>query len=43
LYWSVGNDQISRGVSATDFAVLLAVGLAVLIAVVAAFGRADLS
>ncbi len=43
LYWSAGNDQISRGVSAADFAVLLAVGLAALVAAVAVFGRADLS
>jgi ABC-2 type transport system permease protein len=43
LYWSVGNDQISRGVSAADFAVLLAVGLAALVAAAVAFGRADLS
>jgi ABC-2 type transport system permease protein len=43
LYWSAGNDQISRGVSAVDFAVLLVVGLAALTAAVAAFRRADLS
>jgi ABC-2 type transport system permease protein len=43
LYWSAGNDQISRGVSAADFAVLLVVGLAALTAAVAAFRRADLS
>lgn len=43
FYWSVGSDQISRGVSAIDFAVLAVVGLAVLVAAVAAFGRADLS
>jgi ABC-2 type transport system permease protein len=43
LYWSAGGDQIGRGVSATDFAVLLGVGLAVLVAAVVAFGRADLS
>ncbi|HEY2550346.1 MAG TPA: hypothetical protein VGI64_07190 [Streptosporangiaceae bacterium] len=43
FYWSVGNQQISRGLSAVDFAVLLVVGLAVLLAAVAAFGRADLS
>jgi len=42
LYWSAGNDQISGGVSAADFAVLLAVGLAALVAAVAVFGRADL-
>lgn len=27
FYWSVGNDQISRGVSVGDFMVLIAVGL----------------
>jgi ABC-2 type transport system permease protein len=43
LYWSAGNNQISRGVSAADFAVLLVVGLAALTAAVAAFRRADLS
>ena len=43
LYWSAGNDQISRGVSAVDFAVLLAVGLAALVAAVVVFRRADLS
>ena len=43
FYWSVGNDQISRGVSAVDFAVLTVVGLAVLLAAVAAFRRADLN
>ncbi len=43
FYWSVGNDQISRGVSAVDFAVLIVVGLAVLLAAVVAFRRADLN
>jgi ABC-2 type transport system permease protein len=43
LYWSAGNDQISRGVSPADFAVLLAVGLAALVAAAVSFGRADLS
>jgi ABC-2 type transport system permease protein len=43
LYWSAGNDQISRGVSATDFAVLIVVGLATLAAAVVVFHRADLS
>ena len=43
FYWSAGNDQISRGVSAVDFAVLIVVGLAVLLAAVAAFRRADLN
>jgi beta-exotoxin I transport system permease protein len=43
FYWSVGNDQISRGVSMTDFTVLIVVGLAVLMAAVLAFRRADLN
>ena len=43
FYWSVGNDQISRGVSAGDFTVLTAVGLAALYAAAAAFHRADLN
>ena len=43
IYWSVGNDQISKGVSPGDFAVLLAVGLAALLAANAAFARADLN
>ena len=43
FYWSAGNDQISRGVSAVDFAVLIVVGLAVLLAAVVAFRRADLN
>lgn len=43
IYWSVGNDQISKGVSLGDFAVLVAVGLAVLLAANLAFARANLS
>jgi ABC-2 type transport system permease protein len=43
FYWSSGNDQISRGVSTTDFAVLLVVGLAALAGAVAAFRLVDLS
>jgi ABC-2 type transport system permease protein len=43
FYWSVGSNQISRGVSAIDFAVLLVVGLAALVAAVLAFGRTDLN
>jgi ABC-2 type transport system permease protein len=43
FYWSVGNDQIRSGVSVGDFAVLIVVGLAVLLAAVAAFQRADLN
>jgi ABC-2 type transport system permease protein len=43
LYWSVGNDQITKGVSITDFTVLIVVGLCALIAAVAAFRQADLN
>lgn len=43
FYWSVGNNQISRGVSAADFAVLTVTGLVALAAAVIAFGHADLS
>ena len=43
FYWSVGNDQISRGVSLGDFTVLIVVGLCALAAAVAAFRRADLN
>jgi ABC-2 type transport system permease protein len=43
FYWSVGNDQISRGVSIADFIVLIVVGLCALLAAVAAFRRADLN
>jgi ABC-2 type transport system permease protein len=43
FYYSVGNDQISRGVSAGDFTVLIAVGLVALFAAVVAFRRADLT
>lgn len=43
LYWSVGNDQISSGVSIADFTVLAVVGLCALFAAVAAFHQADLS
>jgi len=43
FYWSVGDNQMSRGVSAVDFAVLLVVGLAALAAAVFAFRRADLN
>jgi beta-exotoxin I transport system permease protein len=43
LYWSAGNDQISRGVSAVDFTVLIAVGLAALVAAVVAFRHAELN
>lgn len=43
FYWSVGNDQISKGVSAADFAVLIVVGLLALFAAIVAFRRADLN
>ena len=43
FYWSVGNDQISRGVSMADFTVLILVGLAVLVAAAVTFRRADLN
>ncbi len=43
FYWSVGNDQISRGVSIGDFTVLIIVGLCALLAAVAAFRQADLN
>jgi ABC-2 type transport system permease protein len=43
FYWSVGNDQITKGVSAGDFTVLILVGLCGLAAAVAAFRRADLN
>jgi ABC-2 type transport system permease protein len=43
FYWSVGNDQISGGVSLGDFTVLITVGLCALAAAVVAFRRADLN
>jgi ABC-2 type transport system permease protein len=43
FYWSVGNDQISKGVGIDDFTVLTVVGLCALIAAVAAFRQADLN
>lgn len=43
FYWSVGNNQITKGVSIADFTVLIAVGLAALYAAVIAFRRADLN
>jgi beta-exotoxin I transport system permease protein len=42
FYWSVGNDQITRGVGLEDYAVLIAVGLCALGAATIAFRRADL-
>jgi ABC-2 type transport system permease protein len=43
FYWSVGNDQITKGVSVGDFTVLILVGLCGLVAAVAAFRWADLN
>ena len=43
FYWSVANGQISEGVSLGGFAVLIVAGLAVLLAAVLAFRRADLN
>ena len=43
FYWSVGDDQISSGVSVADFTVLILVGLGALAAAVTAFRRADLN
>ena len=43
FYWSVGNDQISKGVSVTDFTVLIVAGLGALFAAVITFRQADLS
>ncbi len=42
FYWSVGNDQISRGVSVADYAVLSVAALAALSAAIVAFSRQDL-
>ncbi len=42
FYWSVGNSQISHGVSAGDFAVLIAVGGCALVAAMVAFRRLDI-
>jgi ABC-2 type transport system permease protein len=43
FYWSAGNDQISRGVTAADYAVLIMAGLCALGTAVIAFRRADLN
>jgi len=43
FFWSVGNDQISRGVSIADFTVLTVTGLCTLFAAVIAFRQADLN
>jgi ABC-2 type transport system permease protein len=42
FYWSVGNDQITRGASLGDYVVLVAVALVAAWAAVAAFERLDL-
>jgi ABC-2 type transport system permease protein len=42
FYWSVGNNQISTGVSIGDYAVMTAVALIALYAAVIAFRRLDL-
>jgi ABC-2 type transport system permease protein len=42
FYWSVGNSQISHGVSPGDYAVLIGAGLCALAAVTLAFRRLDL-
>jgi ABC-2 type transport system permease protein len=42
FYWSVGNSQISHGVSVGDYAVLIAVGLCALAAAMLAFRRLDI-
>jgi len=43
FFWSVGNDQISKGVSIADFTVLTVTGLCTLFAAVIAFRQADLN
>jgi beta-exotoxin I transport system permease protein len=42
FYWSVGNSQITAGVSPADYAVLIAVGLCALAAAMLAFCRLDI-
>ena len=42
FYWSVGNSQISHGVSPGSYAVLIIVGLCVLAAAMLAFRRLDI-
>jgi beta-exotoxin I transport system permease protein len=42
FYWSVGNSQVSHGVSLADYAVLLAVGSCALTAAMLAFRRLDI-
>jgi beta-exotoxin I transport system permease protein len=41
FYWSVGNEQISRGADAGSYVVLIAVALVAVWAAAAAFGRLD--
>ena len=43
FYWSAGNDQISKGVSAGDFTVLIVTGLCALLAAAVAFRQRDLN
>jgi len=42
FYWSVGNSQISNGVSAAGYAVLIIIGLCALAAAMLAFRRLDI-
>ncbi|MGH2632827.1 MAG: ABC transporter permease subunit [Tepidiformaceae bacterium] len=42
FYWSVGDNQIVKGVSLADYVVMILIGLCALYAAVAAFRRADL-
>jgi beta-exotoxin I transport system permease protein len=42
FYWSVGNSQISGGVSLIDYAVLIVTGLCALAAAILAFRRLDI-
>ena len=42
LYWSVGNSQISHGVSSGDYAVLIGTGLCALAGAMLAFRRLDI-
>lgn len=43
FYWSAGNNQIARGVSPADYAVLITAGLCALGTAITAFRRADLN
>jgi ABC-2 type transport system permease protein len=43
FYWSAGNDQLSKGVSASDLTVLVVSGVCALFAADVAFRRADLN